>query len=98
MRTGGILVAVLLAPAIALAQAAPPPESPDSNQAEAQRILTEGVQLMDSGHLAEAREKFARVRELLPDKANPYRLLGVVDFRLNRCQDAIQQLDTFLDK
>jgi hypothetical protein len=93
MRTGGILVAALLTPALAMAQA-----TPEANEAEAQKILTEGVQLMDSGHLPEAREKFARVRELLPDKANPYRLLGVVDFRLNRCKEAVEELETFLGK
>jgi hypothetical protein len=95
MRTGGILVAALLWPALAMAQATPTPEA---NEAEAQKILTEGVQLMDAGHLPEAREKFARVRELLPDKANPYRLLGVVDFRLGRCKDAVEELETFLGK
>jgi hypothetical protein len=96
------LLLALLSPTLAAAQPAtptptPPPPATEA-EAEAQRILTEGVQLMDAGHLPEARAKFDHVRELMPDKPNPYRLLGVVDFRLNRCREAVAELEIFLGK
>ena len=92
-----LVVATLLASSLAHAQAPSPSPSP-TNESEAQRILNEGVQLMDSGHLPEARDRFEKVRQLLPDKANPYRLLGVVDFRMGNCKEAVSELDTFLGK
>jgi hypothetical protein len=98
MRTGGALVAALLLPATVLAQAPAPAAPSPQAESEAQRVLNEGVQLMDQGHLPEARVKFQQVRDLAPDKANPYRLLGVVDFRLGHCKEAVEELETFLGK
>lgn len=70
-------------------------ETPDE---QAQNILNHGVQLLDSGHVEEARAEFARVVALVPDKANPYRLLGVADFRLGRCKEAVAELEAFLSR
>lgn len=61
-----------------------------------QSWVDRGTQLLDAGSLEEARAAFAHARELAPDRANPYRLLGIVDARLGRCADAIGELDTFL--
>jgi len=69
-----------------------------SNQDEATRVLAKAVQLMDSGRSAEARVELEKVIQLVPDKPNPYRLLGIVDFRLGRCQEAIGELEAFLGK
>src|SRR5687767_4119857 len=91
---------VIAATLVALARVvlAQPAASPADVDAEAQRLLTKGVRLMDSGHLEDARVEFDKVQKLAPDKANPYRLLGVVDFRLGRCKEALQELDAFLAK
>jgi len=85
-------LAVVLGSALAHAQA------PAVSDEEAQRILNHGVQLLDSGHVEEARAEFEKVRALVPDKANPYRLLGVADFRLGRCKEAVAELETFLSR
>jgi hypothetical protein len=58
--------------------------------------LDRGVALFQSGDLTAARAAFARARDLVPDKANPYRWLGLVDARLGRCAEAIQELDEFV--
>ena len=68
------------------------------NQEDALHLLDEGVALFQANDLAAAREAFARARDLVPDKANPYRWLGLVDARLGHCQDAIDELETFLKR
>jgi hypothetical protein len=65
---------------------------------DALRLLDEGIKLFNAGELQEARDSFSRARDLVPDKANPYRWLGLVDARLGRCGDAIKELEIFLQK
>jgi hypothetical protein len=65
---------------------------------DALRLLDEGIKQFNAGELQEARESFSRARDLVPDKANPYRWLGLVDARLGRCGDAIKELEIFLQK
>ena len=81
-------VALLLLPALARADATD----------DALQLLDRGVALMQAGDLVAARESFDKARALVPDKANPYRWLGLVDARLNHCADAVKELDTFLGK
>ncbi len=86
MRALGVVL--LLLPALARADAT----------SDALALLDRGVALMQAGDLAAARDHFDKARALVPDKANPYRWLGLVDARLNRCAEAVQELDTFLGK
>jgi hypothetical protein len=65
---------------------------------EAAALMEQGMTLLQKGNLEEARDKFVRARLLVPDKANPYRLLGIVDARLGRCADAVSELEIFLGK
>jgi tetratricopeptide (TPR) repeat protein len=65
---------------------------------DALKLLDEGIKLFNDGELNEARDDFARARDLVPDKANPYRWLGLVDARMGRCGDAIKELEIFLQK
>ena len=60
--------------------------------------LDRGIALFQAGDLTAAREAFVRARDLVPDKANPYRWLGLVDARLGRCQDSIAELEVFLQR
>jgi hypothetical protein len=63
-----------------------------------QSYIDRGVQFLDAGHLEDARAAFAQAQQLAPDKANPYRLLGIVDARLGRCTDAVKELTAFIDR
>ena len=83
--------------AIALVSLAPAAATADKPQ-DALKLLDEGIREFNGGQLAEAREAFSRARELVPDKANPYRWLGLVDARMGHCGDAIKELDIFLQK
>jgi hypothetical protein len=65
---------------------------------DALSLLDKGIKDFNAGHLAEARESFAKARDLVPDKANPYRWLGLVDARMGHCGDAIKELEIFLQK
>jgi hypothetical protein len=65
---------------------------------DAQRLVDEGMKLFEAGKLTQAREVFERVQKLAPDRANPYRLLGLVDFRMGRCKEAIAEFDIFLSR
>jgi tetratricopeptide (TPR) repeat protein len=82
------LALILLLPAAALADKAQ----------DALKLLDEGIKQFNAGELNEARDSFSRARDLVPDKANPYRWLGLVDARLGRCGDAIKELEIFLQK
>src|SRR5262249_58361569 len=62
------------------------------------KLLDEGIKQFNNGELQEARDAFSRARELVPDKANPYRWLGLVDARMGRCDEAIKELEIFLQK
>src|SRR5207302_1795809 len=54
--------------------------------------------LFVDGKYKEAREAFANARSLAPEKASPFRWLGLVDERLGHCGAAVENLKTFLTK
>jgi hypothetical protein len=61
-------------------------------------LLDKGIAQFNAGQLAAARESFVKARDLVPDKANPYRWLGLVDARMGHCAEAVRELETFLQK
>jgi hypothetical protein len=65
---------------------------------DALKLLDDGIKDFNDGNLPEARDAFAKARDLVPDKANPYRWLGLVDARMGHCDDAIKELEIFLQK
>jgi hypothetical protein len=82
------LALIALLPAVALADKAQ----------DALKLLDDGIKQFNAGELNDARESFSKARDLVPDKANPYRWLGLVDARLGRCGEAIKELEIFLQK
>jgi hypothetical protein len=70
---------------------------PTQNESEALEKISDGTRLFDDGKLVEARAAFVEARRLAPDKANPWRLLGIVDFRLGQCALAVEELEKFLE-
>jgi Flp pilus assembly protein TadD len=58
--------------------------------------IDRGMALYKAGDLASARSAFSEAQRLAPDKANPYRLLGLVDARLGHCTEAAPEIETFL--
>ena len=88
MKAWPVMVLLSLAPALAVADKAQ----------DALKLLDDGIKAFNGGQLPEAREAFSRARDLVPDKANPYRWLGLVDARMGRCGDAIKELEIFLQK
>src|SRR6516165_11792935 len=83
-----VVVALLVAMGVAHAD----------NAADALIELDRGVALFQNNDLPAAREAFVKARDLVPDKANPYRWLGLVDARLGRCKEAIDELEVFLKR
>jgi hypothetical protein len=65
---------------------------------DALKLMDQGIALFQAGDLKAAREAFVKARALVPDKANPYRWLGLVDARLGDCGAAVGELETFLSK
>src|SRR5438876_7775127 len=55
-----------------------------------------GIRAFNIGQLDDARAAFEEAHRLAPDKANPYRWLGMTAARLGRCADAVRDLDAFL--
>ena len=66
--------------------------------AEALKLLDKGIELFKQDKLDEARTAFLKVREMVPDKANPYRWLGLVEARLGHCAQAVDYLDRFITR
>ena len=66
------------------------------NVSEALTVLDRGVALYKAGDLPAARAEFVAAHNLVPDKPNPFRWLGLVDARLGRCKDAVDELTHFL--
>jgi hypothetical protein len=88
MRLAACAACIWLLPAVALADKAQ----------EALKLLDDGIKQFNAGELQEARDSFAKARDIVPDKANPYRWLGLVDARMGHCGDAIRELEIFLQK
>lgn len=91
-----LLSLALVAASPALVRAQQPAQTPA--EAEAQQLLAEAVKLLDSGKLRESEEKLLRVIQLVPQAPNPHRLLGIVQFRLALCADAVKEFDEFLQR
>lgn len=80
----------------ALLPAAPAWADPEK---DAVRLLDEGFEAFKKGDpqsLEKARTDFEQASMLFPEKANPYRLLGLTNARLGRCDEAVKNIETFL--
>jgi hypothetical protein len=66
------------------------------NAAEALQLLESGISQMQAGKLEAARDAFLKARDLVPDKANPHRWLGVVYARMGKCSQAVWELESFI--
>jgi tetratricopeptide (TPR) repeat protein len=67
-------------------------------QSEAQRLLERGIEEFERGALDDARQTLRRAVELAPSRANPYRWLGLVEARMGRCEEAVRDLSTFIER
>jgi hypothetical protein len=85
---GGLAGAVVLLCAATGALASP--------EAEAVKLIDEGVARFHANDLEGARAAFLRARELMPDKANPRRWLGMTYARLGQCREAVDELTLFI--
>jgi tetratricopeptide (TPR) repeat protein len=65
---------------------------------EALQLLDRGISHFQAGRLEEARDALTRARDLVPDKANPHRWLGLVDARMGRCDEAVRELEAFIER
>jgi hypothetical protein len=93
------LIGLLLCAQVARADGPDATRSPPADVAkQAQELLDNGVALFKAGDLERARVPLSRVVELVPDKPNPYRWLGLVEVRLGHCDKALPAFDTFLAK
>lgn len=68
------------------------------NAAEALKLLELGILQFQAGKLEAARDAFVKARDLVPDKANPHRWLGLVYARLGKCSQAVTELGTFIQR
>jgi hypothetical protein len=85
-----VLIALSLVATAALADSRPDPA------VDALKQLDTGVALFKANDFNGARVAFAKSHELMPDKPNPIRWIGLTDARLGRCTDAVAELDGFL--
>ena len=88
MRAAALLLSLLASSAAAQT----------ANETRALRFIEAGYALLNAGDLDGARATFIKARDLVPDKANPYRWLGIVEARLGRCADALISFDEFPPK
>jgi hypothetical protein len=91
IRAGLRSLVVIAAATLALLSSAAAADEDD-----AQALMKDGLQRYAAGDLTGARIQFAAAQRMVPAKPNPYRLLALVDSRLGRCQDAIDEAKTFL--
>jgi len=68
----------------------------DKLEDAAQLLIDRGLEAWEKGDLPGARSSFAKARDLLPEKPNPYRLLALVDQKLGHCEEAASEADRFL--
>jgi len=59
-------------------------------------VLDRGIALYEQGDLPAARAAFVEARDLVPEKPNPHRWLGLAEARLHHCHEAILELELFL--
>jgi hypothetical protein len=63
---------------------------------EALKLLELGMVQFQAGKIDAARENFLKARDLVPDKPNPHRWLGLVYARTGKCSLAVTELDAFI--
>lgn len=76
----------------------PAPTAPALTKEEkvAQEFLDKGQAAYEAGDFETARLAFQRTVEMVPNKPNPHRWLGLTDAKLGRCAEAIASLERFL--
>ena len=89
-----LLVAAM---AVALLWSVPARAVEDRDDA-ALRHLDTGVAAYRAGDYAAALREFEAARRLVPDKANPYRWLGLTYVELGDCTQALLAFETFLQR
>ncbi len=67
-------------------------------EAAARKLLEQGSILFQQGQLLRAHTAFAAARALVPERANPYRWLGLVEAQLGRCAEAISNIEQFVKR
>jgi hypothetical protein len=75
---------------------AAPPATPEEMQAG--KLIERGAALFTSGRVTEARALFQQAHKLVPEKANPWRWMGMSDARLGKCTAAVEELEGFLER
>jgi len=88
---------LLAAMAVALLWSAPARAVEDRDDAALRRLDT-GVAAYRAGDYAAALREFEAARRLVPDKANPYRWLGLTYVQLGDCTQALLAFETFLQR
>ena len=83
--------------AVALLWSAPARAVEDRDDAALRRLDT-GVAAYRAGDYAAALREFEAARRLVPDKANPYRWLGLTYVQLGDCTQALLAFETFLQR
>lgn len=74
------------------------PQARADRAAEALQLLDQGIAHFQAGRLDAARDSFIQARDLVPDKPNPHRWLGLVYARQGRCAEAVTEVDVFIQR
>jgi tetratricopeptide (TPR) repeat protein len=69
-----------------------------ADEAKALKYLKAGISLYDAKDWEAARQAFLQAHNEAPDKANPYRWLGLTEVQRGNCTDAIRHFDDFLKR
>jgi len=85
---------VIVAMAVALSGA--PARGDEGRDEAALRQLDVGIAAYRAGDYPAARRAFETASRLVPDKANPYRWLGMADVQLGDCTHALLAFEMFL--
>ena len=68
------------------------------NASDALALLEQGVTRFQAGRLDAACDALERARDLVPDKPNPHRWLGLVYARMGKCSQAVVELESFIKR
>ena len=74
------------------------PLSAQADEAKALKYLKAGISLYDAKDWDAARQAFLQAHNEAPDKANPYRWLGLTEAQRGNCADALGYFDEFLKR
>jgi tetratricopeptide (TPR) repeat protein len=86
----------LVIAAMAVALLAAPARGDEGRDEAALRQLDVGIAAYRAGDYTAARRAFEAARRLVPDKANPYRWLGMANVQLGDCTQALLAFEMFL--